>query len=105
MCKLSSDVGSLNTRQLVDNLKQGFGPRSSVWFSVLQVSILVATIAILFYFQIPFNGNYHLEVLKTFSFHFHTVSKSCFKIESSLITFKDCWLTLKVPFFYRRKFS
>ena len=48
-------------------------------FTSLQVSILFAAIAILFNFIILFNGNYHLEVLNTFSFHFQTISKIWFK--------------------------
>ena len=62
--------------QKVDQLNKGFGLRSSVRCSMLQVSILFAAITILVNFQILFNGNYHLEVLKTFYFHFQTVSKS-----------------------------
>ena len=65
-----------------------FGLRSSVRCSVLQVSILFAAIPILFNFQIPFNGNYHLEVLKTFSFYFQTISKVSLKIQSFLIIFR-----------------
>ena len=70
---------------MVDHLKQGFGLRSSVRCSVLQVSILFAAIAILFNFQISFNGNYHLEVLRTFYFRFQTISKGYLK---ALIIFK-----------------
>ena len=65
--KITQVWGNLYPSQSeVDDLNPGFGLRSSVWCSVLQVSILFAAIPVLFNFQIPFNGNYHLDILKTF---------------------------------------
>ena len=79
----------------VDQLNEDFGLRSSVRWSMLQVSILFAAITILVNFQILSNGIIILKFSRHFIFISRLFQKVSLKIQSFFIIFKSCWLLLK----------